>query len=69
VRIRLLDSPLKKTDTANRQNTAGEEITKNNPGAGLQDREDKVSSIYGVSMIVAPQGEKPNKSSYQIQNP
>jgi hypothetical protein len=38
---------VKKTDTADRQNTAGKEITKNNPGAGLQDREDYVFSLCG----------------------
>jgi hypothetical protein len=37
VRIRLRDSPMKKTDTADRQNTAGEGITKKNLGAGIQD--------------------------------
>jgi hypothetical protein len=39
VRIRLWDSTVKKTDTA------GEGITKNNPGAGLQDREDRVFGL------------------------
>jgi hypothetical protein len=47
VRICLQDSPVLKPDTADRQNTAGEGITKN-PGAGIQDREDKVSSLYCV---------------------
>jgi hypothetical protein len=35
-----------------------------NPGAGLQAREDKVSSLC----CVTPQGESLNKSSYQIRN-
>jgi hypothetical protein len=42
------DSPVKKTDTADRQNTAGEGITKKNPGAGFQATEDEVSSFRGV---------------------
>jgi hypothetical protein len=33
---------VKKTDTADRQNTAGEGITKKNPGAGIMDRENNV---------------------------
>jgi hypothetical protein len=45
VGTRLRDSPEKKTDTADRQNTAEEEITEKNPGAGLQDRGDTVSSL------------------------
>jgi hypothetical protein len=48
-------------DTAGRQNTAGEGITKKNPGAGKQDREDKVFSL------VAPQGESPKK--IELSNP
>jgi hypothetical protein len=48
VRIRIRDSPVQKTGTADRQNTAGEGITKKNPGAGIQDRDDKVSSLCGV---------------------
>jgi hypothetical protein len=39
--------------------------TKKNPGARIQDREDKIVQ----PIIVAPQDESPNKSSYQIQNP
>jgi hypothetical protein len=31
-RTRLRNSPVHKTDTADRQNTAGERITKKNPG-------------------------------------
>jgi hypothetical protein len=31
-------------------NTAGEGITKKNPGAGIQDREDNVFSLYGVRL-------------------
>jgi hypothetical protein len=38
VRTRLRDSPVKKTDTADRQNTTGEGTTENNPGSGLEDR-------------------------------
>jgi putative N-acetylmannosamine-6-phosphate epimerase len=38
VRIRLWDSPVKKTDTADRQNIAVEGIAMKNPGAGIQDR-------------------------------
>jgi hypothetical protein len=45
MRIRLRDSPVKKTDTADRQNTAGEGITKKNPGARIQDTENK-SLVY-----------------------
>jgi hypothetical protein len=37
-------------DTANRQNTTGEVITKKNPGARIQDREDNVSSLCGVRL-------------------
>jgi hypothetical protein len=48
VKIRLPDSPMLKTNTADRQNTAGEGITKN-PGAGIQGREDKVSSLCCVT--------------------
>jgi hypothetical protein len=36
-----------KIDNVDRQNTAGEGIIKKNPGAGLQDREDK-SLVYAV---------------------
>jgi hypothetical protein len=41
---------VKKTDTADRQNTAGEGITKKNPGARTQDREDKVFSLSGARL-------------------
>jgi hypothetical protein len=37
-------------DTADRQNTAGEGITKKNPGARLQGREDNVCSLCGVRL-------------------
>jgi hypothetical protein len=50
VRIRLQDSPVKKTDTADRQNTTGEGIIKKNPGARIQDREDKVFSLCVVRL-------------------
>jgi hypothetical protein len=33
-----------------RQNTTGEEIAKKNPGARIQDREDKVFSLCGVRL-------------------
>jgi hypothetical protein len=49
VRIRLWDSPVQKTDTAYRRNTVGEGIIQKNPGARIQDREDKVSSLCGVT--------------------
>jgi hypothetical protein len=49
MRIRLRDSPVQKTETADGQNTAGEGITKKKTGAGTQDREDKVSSLSGVT--------------------
>jgi hypothetical protein len=48
VRIHLQDSPVQKANTIDRQNTAGEGITKKNPGARIQDREDKFSSLCGV---------------------
>jgi hypothetical protein len=48
VRIRLQDSPVQKTDTVNRQNTVGERITKMKPGAGIQGKGDKVSSLCDV---------------------
>jgi hypothetical protein len=38
---------VKKTETADRQNIAGEGITIKNPGTGLQYREDEVFSLYG----------------------
>jgi hypothetical protein len=41
---------VKKTDTVDRENAAGEGITKKNPGAGLQDREDNVSSLSGARL-------------------
>jgi hypothetical protein len=50
VRIRLRDNPEQKTDTADRQDTAGEGITKKNPGARTQAREDNVSSLCGVRL-------------------
>jgi hypothetical protein len=50
VRIRLWESPVKKTDTADRQNTTGEGLTKKNPGARIQDREDNVFSLCGVRL-------------------
>jgi hypothetical protein len=34
---------VKKTDTADRQDTTGEGVTKQSPGAGIQDREYKVA--------------------------
>jgi hypothetical protein len=40
---------MQKTDTADRQNIVGEGITKKNPGARIQDREAKASSLYGVT--------------------
>jgi hypothetical protein len=40
---------VKKADTADRQDNVGEGITKNNPGARIQDREDEVSSLCGVT--------------------
>jgi hypothetical protein len=40
---------MKKTDTADRQNTAGEGIAKKNPGAGIQDKENKVYSSCDVT--------------------
>jgi hypothetical protein len=46
-------SEISKTDTAihaDTQNTAGGGITKKNPGAGIQDREDNVSSLCGVRL-------------------
>jgi hypothetical protein len=49
VRIRLRDSRVQKTDTADGQKIAGEGITKKNPGAGIQNREDKVSSLCSVT--------------------
>jgi hypothetical protein len=49
VRIHLQDSLVQKIDTADRQNTTGEGITKKNPGTGTQAREDKVSSLCGVT--------------------
>jgi hypothetical protein len=49
-RTRLRDSPEKKTDTTDRQNTAGQGIAMNNPGAGIQDSEDKVSSLSGARL-------------------
>jgi hypothetical protein len=39
---------VQKTDTADRQNIEGGGITMKNPGAGIQDREDKVSSSYCI---------------------
>jgi hypothetical protein len=56
VRIRLWDSPVKKTDTEilRRDNTGGEGLTKKNSGAGIQDREDKVSSLCGVTDNCSP---------------
>jgi hypothetical protein len=54
-------------DTADRRNIAGEGITKKNPGAGIQDREDKVY-LRGVRLC-NQQGESPNKSNDQIRNP
>jgi hypothetical protein len=46
---------VKKTDPADRQNTAGEEIiTEKNPGAGIQGREDKVSSLCDVINTCSP---------------
>jgi hypothetical protein len=45
VRIRPWDSPVQRTATADREYTAGKGITKNNPGAGLQDRGDNVLKI------------------------
>jgi hypothetical protein len=38
VRIRLRDSPVQKTDTADRQDTTGEGIAKKSPRARIQDR-------------------------------
>jgi hypothetical protein len=37
-------------DTADRQNTAGERITRKNPGAGIQDRKYKVFSLSGARL-------------------
>jgi hypothetical protein len=37
---------VKETDTADRQNTAGEGITKKGPETGIQDRADKVSMWF-----------------------
>jgi hypothetical protein len=48
VRIRLRDSSVQKTDTEDRQNTAGGAITKNQ-GAGIQGREDNVFSLCCVT--------------------
>jgi hypothetical protein len=48
VRIRLRDSPVQKTDTADRHNMRGEGITKRNPGARIQDREDDVFNLSGA---------------------
>jgi hypothetical protein len=39
---------VQKTDTADRQNTAAEGITKKNQGAGIQVREDNVCSLCVV---------------------
>jgi hypothetical protein len=47
MRIGLRDRPVQKTDTADRQNTAGKEITKKNSGVGIKNREDK-SLLYVV---------------------
>jgi hypothetical protein len=40
---------VKETDTADRQNTAGKGIAKKNPGDGIQDSEDKFSSLCCVT--------------------
>jgi hypothetical protein len=37
-------------DTADRQNTTGEGITKKNPGARTQEKEDKVFSLRGIRL-------------------
>jgi hypothetical protein len=41
---------MKKIDTADRQNIVGEGITKKNPGARIQDREDDVFSLSGARL-------------------
>jgi hypothetical protein len=41
---------VKKTDTADRENTAGDRITKKNAGAKIQDREDNVLNLSGARM-------------------
>jgi hypothetical protein len=41
---------VQKTDTADRQNTAGEGITKKNAGATIQDREDNVFGLSGARL-------------------
>jgi hypothetical protein len=41
---------VKKTDTADRQNTAGEGITKKNAGTRTQEREDNVFGVSGVRL-------------------
>jgi hypothetical protein len=38
-------------DTADRENTAGEKITKKNPGARTQDREDKDLCFSGAKLF------------------
>jgi hypothetical protein len=47
VRVRLQDNSVKKTDTADRQNTTEEGITGKNSGAGIRGREDNVFSLCG----------------------
>jgi hypothetical protein len=39
------------------------------PGAGIQDREEKVLSLCGVKNNCSSASESPNKSLYQIRNP
>jgi hypothetical protein len=46
-----------------RENTAGEGITKKNPGARIDDREDNVSSLCGVT----PPIDQINFSLFQIE--
>jgi hypothetical protein len=41
---------VKKTDTVDKQNTAGEGITKMNSGAGIPDREDNVFDLRGARL-------------------
>jgi hypothetical protein len=43
-------SEVSKTDTVDRQNTAGDKITKKNPGARIQDRGDNVFSLCVVKL-------------------
>jgi hypothetical protein len=59
-------------DTADRENTARERVTKKNPTDRIQDREDKVFSLCGVRFCKKNNCSfarwKLNKSLYQIKN-